>query len=92
MPGLRNPSLMALAIDLVIEVAVLMKRCNDFSIGINQPTLEKLEKFKKDYALRVLLISLQKNRLWSAWLILQCAGSARDSASIPWQAQKESSS
>ena len=53
MPGLRNPSLMALAIDLVIEVAVLMKRCNDFSVGINQPTLEKLEKFKKDYALRV---------------------------------------
>ena len=44
---------MALAIDLVIEVAVLMKRCNDFSVGINQPTLEKLEKFKKDYALRV---------------------------------------
>lgn len=53
LPGLRNPSLMALAIDLVIEVAVLMKRCNDFSVGINQPTLEKLEKFKKDYALRV---------------------------------------
>ncbi|ELR19645.1 viral Atype inclusion protein, putative [Acanthamoeba castellanii str. Neff] len=52
LPGLRNPSLMALAIDLVIEVAVLMKRCNDFSVGINQPTLEKLEKFKKDYALR----------------------------------------
>lgn len=55
LPGLRNPSLMALAIDLVIEVAVLMKRCNDFSVGINQPTLEKLEKFKQDYALRVRL-------------------------------------
>ena len=25
-----------------------MKRCNDFSLGINQPTIEKLEKFHKD--------------------------------------------
>ena len=74
LPGLTNPSLMALCIDLLMEVAMLMKRfvslklthialrcshlissCvlssrnNDFSEGINDPTLRKLEKFNREY-------------------------------------------
>lgn len=48
--GLRNPSLACLAISLLQEVCLLMHRCNDFSVGINQPTLEKLEAFKKKFA------------------------------------------
>ena len=50
--GLRNPSLACLAIDLLLEICLLMHRCNDFSVGINQPTIEKLEAFKKKFAAR----------------------------------------
>ncbi|KAL6067737.1 Phosphatidylinositol transfer protein SFH5 [Balamuthia mandrillaris] len=50
LPDLRNPSLMSLCIRLLMEVGVLMKRCNDYSIGINRPTLEKLERFNQQYA------------------------------------------
>eukprot|EP01088_Endostelium_zonatum_P017779 TRINITY_DN540_c5_g4_i2.p1 TRINITY_DN540_c5_g4~~TRINITY_DN540_c5_g4_i2.p1 ORF type:complete len:1425 (-),score=665.69 TRINITY_DN540_c5_g4_i2:150-4424(-) len=50
--GLKNPSLMCVCIDMVMEVAILMRRNNDFSEGINAPTLEKLERFTAAYESR----------------------------------------
>ena len=52
LPGLKNPSLMCVCIDMVMEVAILMRRNNDFSEGINAPTLEKLERFTAAYESR----------------------------------------
>lgn len=47
--GLQNPSWQCLLVDLVMEVCVLMQRLNDFAVGINRPTIEKMDQFKKEF-------------------------------------------